>query len=74
MDIFECERRAIDDGAHDSATFEFVGPGGRIPVKWLDAYMGIMMAEGEPGFWTTRDVAEQSEKFACHIENYQPNV
>lgn len=74
MDIFECERRAIDDDASDSATFDFVGPNGRIAVKWLDAYMGIMKAEGQPGFWTSRDVAQQANALGLRIENYQANV
>jgi len=74
MDIYECERRAIDDGASDSATFDVVGPNGTIPVKWLDAHMGIMKGDGQPGFWTTRDVAQQASALGLRIENYQPNV
>jgi hypothetical protein len=73
MDIFECERRAIEEGAYDRATFELVGPGGRILVKWLDADMGIMKAEGESGFWMTHDVADKCSEFGLRIENYQAN-
>lgn len=73
MDIHACERRAIQDDAADCATFDLVGPGGRMRVKWLDADMGIMQADGESGFWMTRDVADKCNEFGLHIENYQAN-
>lgn len=74
MDIYECERRAIEDNAGDKATFDIIGPSGRIPVQWLDADMGIMMAEGQTGFWTTRDVGRQAAALGLRVENYSANV
>jgi hypothetical protein len=67
MDIYECERRAKDDGAFDKATFDILGPNGAIKCRWLDAYFGLLQAEGQEGFWTVKDVAAIP---GLSIENY----
>jgi hypothetical protein len=56
--IHECQRVAKDADAYDSATFDLVGPGGRMKCQWLDAYMGLFRAEGNSGFLMVRDVPE----------------
>lgn len=64
--INDCERLACQCDASDSATFEIVGPTGRIKAKWLDAYMGILRVEGEDGFCMTRDF----DRPDIHCENF----
>lgn len=55
MDIYRCEALAKRDG-FDSATFDLVGPGGRMKCKWLDAYFGFFRVTGEDGFMSVNDV------------------
>lgn len=53
--INDCQRLAIESGAHDKATFELVGPAGRIKASWLDAYFGFVQLDGEEGFCMARN-------------------
>ena len=73
MSLVECEDRAKDEG-FDSATFEIVGPGGRMKAKWLDAYMGLFQIEGRDGFITTSDAKQQFRVLGLHCENFQANA
>jgi hypothetical protein len=67
MTLTACERRAQDDDAHDSATFDLVGPAGRLRCKWLDAYFGMFQeAENPKGFYMVRDF----DRPDFHVENY----
>lgn len=54
MSLYECERLARD-GGYNSATFDLCGANGRLPCKWLDAYMGLFTIDGQDGFAMTRD-------------------
>ena len=53
LTIHQCEELAKKVG-YDSATFDLCGPKGRKPCKWLDAYMGLFIIEGDKGFCMTR--------------------
>lgn len=53
MNILQCQEAAQDIG-FDSATFDLVGPKGRIKAKWRDAYMGIFQLDGSDGFVMVR--------------------
>jgi hypothetical protein len=53
--INDCERLAQDTDSFDTATFEIVGPSGRVKARWRDAYMGILEIEGQSGFCMSRD-------------------
>lgn len=66
MTLTACERRAQDDGAHDRATFDLVGPLGRLHCKWLDAYFGMFVEAGKDGFYMVRDFDIPD----IHVENY----
>lgn len=71
MTLTACERRAQDDNAYDKATFDLVGPLGRLSCRWLDAYMGMFMESGkEDGFYMVRDFDLPD----LHVENYCPNA
>lgn len=68
MDIHECERKAIADGAYDKAQFDLVSPtGAMMHCRWLDAYFGLIQVDGESGFCHTRDIASIS---GLSVENY----
>ena len=51
LNINQCQELAKEFG-YDSATFELVGPKGRLKTKWLDAYFGFFQIEGQDGFNT----------------------
>ena len=70
MSLVECEDRAKDEG-FDSATFEVVGPNGRVKAKWLDAYMGIFTVEGKDGFLMVGDAKHTFRTLGLHCENFQ---
>ena len=53
--IHDCEALAISSGAYDRATFDLVGPLGRIGARWLDAHMGLIEIDGQDGFLMSRD-------------------
>lgn len=65
--IDECERLAKDLGAHDSMTFDLVGPSGRLGAKWLDAYYGLFQLDRD------KDKCLSTAQFAyvadIHCEN-----
>lgn len=65
MTFDQCARKAQDANAHDSAEFEIVGPNGRMKARWLDSYMGILIGDGQEGFWMARDL----EDMGLHCEN-----
>jgi hypothetical protein len=48
--LSECQELAKDLDAWNSLTFELVGPKGRKPAKWLDAYCGLFQLKGSDGF------------------------
>jgi hypothetical protein len=54
MNILQCQKKA-QTLQFCGATFDLVGPGGRIKCRWLDAYMGLFIGEGEKGFWHADD-------------------
>ncbi len=67
MSIVECEDKAKDEG-FDRATFDLVSPAGkRFKCRWLDAYIGSFIAEGQEGFWLTDDVKKLS---GIYCENF----
>ena len=68
MSIVECEDKARDEG-FDYATFDLCGLGGRKPCRWLDAYMGAFVIEGQHGFCMTRDV----KNMGLWCENFSAN-
>lgn len=72
MTLSACERRAQGDDAYDKATFDLVGPLGRLPCKWLDAYFGMFVRTDEEskGFYMVRDF----DRPDIHVENYSANV
>ena len=49
MSISQCQELAKKIGSN-SATFDLVGPNGRMKAKWLNAYMGLFTLEGRDGF------------------------
>ncbi len=53
LSIQQCESLA-QDFDYDGATFDLVGPTGRLKCTWIDVYMGIFTAEGHEGFMMTR--------------------
>lgn len=65
MTFDQCARKAQDADAHDRAEFEIVGSAGRIRAHWLDSYMGLLIGEGQKGFWMSRDL----EDMGFHCEN-----
>lgn len=65
MTFAQCARKAKDADAHDRAEFEIVGPNGRVKARWLDAYFGLIMGEGQEGFWRDSDL----EDMGLHCEN-----
>ena len=65
-----CERRAQDDNASDKATFDLVGPLGRLHCRWLDAYFGMFVEVGsDKGVFMVRDF----DLPGIFVENYDPN-
>lgn len=64
--INDCMQLAQDSEAFDTATFDLVGPRGRIKAKWLDAYMGLLQVEGDSGFCMARDF----DRHDIHCENF----
>lgn len=54
MEIETCRRKAEREG-FDKATFDLVGPSGRMSCKWLDAYFGFFTVEGVEGACLSRD-------------------
>lgn len=70
MSLVECEDRAKDEG-FDTATFEVVGPNGRMKAKWLDAYMGLFTVEGQTGFMTVNEAKHTFKAMGLHCENFQ---
>ena len=73
MSIVECEDRAKDEG-FDTATFDVVGPNGRVKAKWLDAYMGMFTVEGQDGFMMMNDAKQYFRVMDLHCENFQANA
>ena len=69
MTLTACERRAKDDRAYDTATFDLVGPIGRLHCRWLDAYFGAFVEVGKEGFYIVSDF----DLPEIHVENYNPN-
>ena len=70
MTLTACERQAKDDNASDKATFDLVGPLGRMHCKWLDAYFGMFVEVGnDKGAFMVRDFDIPD----LHVENYNPN-
>lgn len=57
MDIYACARLAQKDG-YDKATFDLVGPNGRLKCRWVDAYFGMFIPEGQDGFLMENQVPE----------------
>lgn len=53
LSILQCQDLAKDIG-YDSATFYLVGTSGTLKAKWLDAYLGLFMIDGEDGFLTVK--------------------
>lgn len=49
MTINQCQELAKDMD-FDGATFDLCGPKGKLPCKWLDAYMGLFVINGAEGF------------------------
>ena len=47
LTIHQCEQIAKDLG-FDKLKFDLVGPLGRKPAQWLDAYMGLFRLEEDP--------------------------
>lgn len=70
MTFAQCARKAKDMNGHDSARFEVVGPGGRMGARWLDAYFGLFMLDGEEGFQRDRD----AEAHGLWCENLQASA
>ncbi len=68
--LLECEQLAKDLDAHDSMTFDLVGPKGRVSAKWLDAYFGFFMIDGQEGF---NSVSQFQYATDIHCENLQPS-
>lgn len=57
MDIYACERKAQAEG-YNTAIFDLVGPAGHVKCKWLDAYYGMFIPEGQEGFIMSKQVPE----------------
>ena len=55
MDIVECQAKAKEKG-FDTATFTLVGPGGKLKCRWIDAYFGSFIVDGQDGFNTVDQV------------------
>lgn len=72
MSLVECEDMAKDQG-FNTATFDVVGPGGRLKAKWLDAYMGMFQVEGHTGFLMTSEAKDSFRNMNLHCENFQAN-
>jgi hypothetical protein len=71
MTLTQCMRRAQDDNASDTATFDLVGPIGRLHCRWLDACFEMFVEVGkEKGFFMVR----QFDLPDVWVENYQPNL
>ena len=66
MDIYRCQAKAKDIG-FDSATFDLVGPSGRLKCKWLDAYFGMFEVEGEEGFITVNQIADADDVYCENL-------
>lgn len=71
MTLTACERQARDDNAFDKATFDLVGPTGRLHCRWLDAYFWLFVEVGnEKGAYMARDF----DIPGIHVENYSANA
>lgn len=67
MTLTACERRAQDDNASNTATFDLVGTRGVMHCRWLDAYFGMFVEVGKDvGFYMVRDFDIPD----IHVENY----
>lgn len=67
MTFAECAEKAKDADSHDSATFDVVGVGGRASAKWLDAYFGLFIIDGENGFSS----GKEAEAHGLWCENFK---
>ncbi len=70
MNILQCQAIAKDIG-FNSATFDLVGPKGRIKAKWLDAYMGMFEIEGMDGIVMAKQFQYLPD---VYYENLMPGV
>ena len=70
MNLHECERKAQEEG-YNTATFDLVNTqtGSRLSCKWLDAYFGMFVPDGQTGFTMVRDVEEMGLPLTC--ENFR---
>ena len=69
MTIWECQRKAQKIG-YNSATFYLVGCKGRLKCRWLDAFLGLFIPEGNDGFMMVKDI-ESFPDICC--ENLKQN-
>jgi len=68
LSILQCQQLA-KDVSFDSATFDLCGPKGRMPCKWLDAYMGLFQIDGSEGFVMVSQIQYLPDVWC---ENLQP--
>lgn len=64
MDLYECERRAKEEG-FETATFDLNTPGGVKKCRWLDAYFGLFEIVGLKGCLSTAAVMREYPYVTC---------
>lgn len=67
LTIHQCQDLAKKVG-FDKTTFDLVGPKGRLPAKWIDAYFGFFEVEGQEGFLSVAQIGYAQN---LHCENVQ---
>lgn len=70
LTINQCQRLAEGIG-FDGATFDLCGPKGKLPAKWLDAYMGLFQIDGQEGFVMVRQFEFRDDVWC---ENLMPKA
>lgn len=67
MNINQCQGLAKKMG-FDGATFDLCGPKGKLPCKWLDAYMGLFIIDGAEGFNTVGQFEFRSDVWCENLQ------
>lgn len=67
MNIFECEKKAQDEG-FDCSSFKAMFPAGELEVKWLDAHLGLLIVPylGEDRFITVSTLNSIFPDLECY--------
>lgn len=56
----------------NSTTFDLCGPKGKLPCRWLDAYMGLFQRVGEKSFMRASDIEFANDVWCENVTSEKP--